>query len=98
MSERWFKAIDSKFGDPIQEAEIESHTEHTVKLPNGRKAKRITGYESYFQTWDQARDHLLALVEDRLRQLRLRTDYEKDHEGKLKGLKRFSLSEFGDQK
>lgn len=88
MSELWFKAIDSIYGDPIQEVDIESYTEHMVKLPDGRKAKRVTGYESYFPIWDQARDHLLSLIEGRLTQLRLRTEHQKDHEGKIKGLKR----------
>ena len=88
MAEQWFIAIDSSYGDPIKPIEIESYTEHTVRLSGGRRAKRVTGFESYFPSWDEARDHLLSLIEERLTQLSRRVKFERDHEGKIKGLKR----------
>jgi hypothetical protein len=88
VSTFWFRATDSNFRKPIEDVEVVSFTAHTVSLMDGRRAKRATSYESYFLTWEEARSHLISLVERRIDQLQLRIDMEKSHLGNLKGLKR----------
>jgi len=86
MRQIWYKAVDINCKDPIQTVEISSFTDHTVVLPNARRVKRVTGFESYFPTWALARDHLMALVEERINELQRKLTHQNEHLAKLAAL------------
>jgi hypothetical protein len=71
LSERWFKT--SKWETKIVPMTAISSTEKTLTLEpfvNGRKprtVKKRTQYESYFRTWEEARDFLIERSQRRLK-------------------------------
>lgn len=49
-----------RYDDRIQRVECVGETEKSIVLPNGRREMKRTNYTQYFDTWHQAREHLLS--------------------------------------
>ena len=74
-------------GSKIEEIEILGQTDFFVKLPNGRKdAKRSSGF-NYFDTFQEAKDFLIGVAENKVRSLRLQLERANGELGQIKGIK-----------
>lgn len=70
----------------ISIVEIDRETDSMVWV-NGRGCKKLTGFESYFDTFEQAKNHAIALAMQRVTNARRTLDYANDVLGNAKGLK-----------
>lgn len=52
----WYEA----FLDRIRPIEIVGTTEKMIILPNGRKRSKVGNYGMYFETWQEAKEFLVA--------------------------------------
>jgi hypothetical protein len=74
-------------GCNIEKVDVVSQTERFVKLSNGRKdAKRSSGY-NYFDSFDEAKEFLIEIAENKVRSLRLQLDRANGELGQIKGIK-----------
>jgi len=74
-------------GYKIEEIEILGETEHFVKLTNGRKDAKRSGAYNYFDTFQEAKDFLIDVAENKVRSLRLALERANGELGQIKGLK-----------
>ena len=44
----------------IRKVEIKRESEHSVWLKGGRREKKRTNYQNYFDTWEEAMDHIIG--------------------------------------
>lgn len=72
----------------IETVEIARETEKQVVLMGGRRSNKIGDYEGYFDTWDQAKQHLLDKTECEVQERKASLEYAKDKLGNIKGMKR----------
>lgn len=89
MKIKW-KAVNG-WGPKIEATEIAGETESMVVLGMGslgRRARKITDYDSYHDTWEEAQAHLLAKAEQRLAAARRVLAHEQDVYGNIKGMKK----------
>lgn len=52
----------------IAKVSISKETKTTVVLSDGRRAQKISKYECYFDTWEEAHNHAVELVTKKLEQ------------------------------
>jgi hypothetical protein len=67
----------------IEEIEVEKETEYSVWI-KGRRAAKKTDYHNYFDTWEDAKLHLLAIEEKYVASMQLNLERAL---GKLRNLK-----------
>lgn len=80
----------SRYGTRIERAEIERETEKTVWIVRGHGPsvqRRKDGWELYFDTWEGARNALLARCESRVNGLRIQLMIAEGDLGNVKGMK-----------
>lgn len=78
----------TNYGSPkIKEIDLDRATASSVWI-DGRRRARESEYEAYFDTWDEARKHLLFIYEKRVAQARSQLQYESDLLGNIKGMKK----------
>ena len=73
--------------DLIKRKDIDRATESSVWIDGRRRARR-SGYENYFDTWDEAHAFLLDAAEKSLNLARSRLEQRQGSYGNIKGLKR----------
>ncbi len=71
----------------ITTVEIASETKSSVVLLNGRRAMKKTDYESYFDTWLEAKNHLLELSTARINKVNANLQHERSAHGMIKSMK-----------
>lgn len=72
MSDIWYKLNPSWSVQRITPVEILSSTGQTITLAiNGRRHNRITGYECYFPTKEEARAHAIQDAETEVETTRI---------------------------
>lgn len=76
----------SPYGKLIETVEVERETEASVWINGQRNAKR-TEYHSYFDTFAEAKQHLLDLAEKSVNSAQLRLERAKERYDKVEGLK-----------
>jgi hypothetical protein len=74
------------WGDLIRVVEVERETDTSVWI-NGCCIRKRTGYVSYFDTFLEAKQHLLNIANRSVVSTRLSLIRAKDHYAKVKGLK-----------
>jgi hypothetical protein len=62
MNERWYKLSPSWARERIESVSVEKYTDATVTI-KGRRRSRITSYESYFPTADDAKAEAVRQAE-----------------------------------
>lgn len=72
--------------DLIGVVEIERETESSVWI-DGRRSAKISRYEVYHDSWDQAKEYLMIKAERGLDSARRRLETAQGHYGNVKGLK-----------
>jgi hypothetical protein len=70
----------------IERVAVEKETESSVWI-NGRRNAKKTDYHSYFDTWDDAKRHLLTVAEKKVVGIRLNLERANDELGNIKGLR-----------
>ena len=79
-----------RYGKPvIRQVEVQSETEHFVVLPHRprRRVAKISDYESYHDSFDDAKKHLLEKQQEKVREWEMELLYAKDVLAEIKGLK-----------
>lgn len=80
----WYKV--SLGWQMISPVEIEKETESSVWINGCRRAK-ISTYENYFDSWDDAKQFLMDHAQKRVDSLRLQLERANGELGNIKGLK-----------
>jgi hypothetical protein len=70
----------------IEVVDIERETESSVWI-NGSRCGKLTEYHSYFDTFIEAKSHLLAGAERKVKNARFSLQQANDYYGNVKGLK-----------
>jgi hypothetical protein len=60
----------------IELVEIEKETEKSIWI-NGRVHRKTTSYEKYFDTWEEAKDYLMAQTESKISHLSAELEKQK---------------------
>ena len=76
----------SIWGKLIEAVEVDRETAAYVWV-NGQRNRKLTKYNSYFDTFDEARQHLLGIAERSVNSARINLERAKGHYGNVKGLK-----------
>lgn len=71
---KYFKLTKSMVSPEIKAVEIESQTLGTVTI-QGRKYKKVCGYECYLPTFEQAHAVLIAYLKEKVDTAKLAYDY-----------------------
>jgi hypothetical protein len=74
------------FGKLIRKIEIERETGSSVWI-NGRRNSKQSNHHSYFNTFDEAKQHLLKKAQRKIESARFLLQRARDHYGNVKGLK-----------
>lgn len=83
----WFKTYRSVYSAPrIDAVEIEKFSDSSVWV-EGRRRARISTYDCYFPTWEEARDILMHDAEVELNHARRRLERAQGYHGNVKGMK-----------
>lgn len=82
-----YKATDSEWNPRIEVVEVEKESDASVWI-NGWPCRKMSGHESYFDTWDEAQAHLLKFADLRVDVARRRLEKCKSVAGNVKGMKR----------
>ena len=85
MAETWYRLQRWAIAE-ITPVEVERHTESSVWI-KGRRNARTTAWDSYFRTWEAARDCLLKRAELDLAASRRQLEQAQGFLGNVKGLK-----------
>jgi hypothetical protein len=72
-------------GDLILKIEVVRETASSVWV-NGSRCAKETTYDNYFDTWDEAKTHLLEKAEVELENARRRLQTAQGDHGNIKGL------------
>lgn len=72
--------------EKIVSIEVERETANCIYI-NGRRCAKVGSYLSYFDTWQQAKDHLLQQRQDKIDDARRSLQYALDKLDDIKGLK-----------
>jgi hypothetical protein len=80
---KWFRAWATF--NSIEEVEIEKFTDASVWI-GGRRHARL-GWQSYFQTWSEAKDYLIAEAEQAVVIARRVLEHAQGKLGNAKGMK-----------
>ena len=84
----YFKYLAKSAGSPlILKVEIESETLKSVFFRDGQKAAKHSISESYFDTWNEAKEHMRPIFERRISEARIRLELANSLLGNLKGLR-----------
>ena len=70
----------------VETVQVESETSSTVTI-KGKRRKKETQYESYFDTWQEAHEWLLRGAEGRLTSARRSLEMAQGFHGNVKGMK-----------
>ncbi len=73
--------------EKIKPVEIERETDASVFIKGRRRAKR-SSCESYFDTWEEAKAHLMSVAESKLNSARRELERCQGYYGNIKGLKK----------
>jgi hypothetical protein len=71
----------------IKEVQVDRVTDSSV-FTQGNRRVRLTSYESYFDTWEEAKAHLLEYAEQKLHDARQRLQHAQAYHGNVKGMKK----------
>lgn len=71
----------------IKEVEVERETDSSVWI-SGRRRGKITDFESFFDTWEDAHSHLLKLSRANVDGARRHLEHVNSTHGNIKGMKR----------
>lgn len=82
----WWEADDMGAGS-IAAVKVERATADFVWIKGRRRAK-LSDWRSYFPTWSEAQDHLIALAQARVARARRDLDLASSKLGNIKGMKR----------
>jgi len=80
----------SGYGMKIEKVMVIKETEHfvTVQYDNRtRREAKKSGYDCFFDTWQEAKDHHIAVAEDKLNAARRQLEYAQGQYGNAKGIK-----------
>jgi hypothetical protein len=78
----WYEAVPY-MTNPIMAVQVERHSDSCVWI-GGRRRSR----DCFFQTWEEARDALLANIDKEIRSAKDRLDYLNGRRGNIIGLKK----------
>ncbi len=67
---------------------IERETEKSVFFSGGRRQAKISEFEIFHNTWEDARNYLKQKAKDKLASARLQLQDAQGHYGNIKGLKK----------
>ena len=81
-----YKTSGISFGKLIEEVDIEKETDKSVWI-NGRRLSRRSSWDSYHDTWDDAKKFLLDIAEQKLTLARHVLNKAQSEYGNVKGLK-----------
>lgn len=82
----WYKV--SRYGMPtIELVEVKSSSTAYVNLINGSRAKQSGQYESYFPSWKQAHEWLMAISQQDIDRARMTLERLKGRHGNIVGMK-----------
>jgi hypothetical protein len=70
----------------IESVEVEKETEASIWIEGKRNAKK-TEYHNYFDTWADAKRHLLTVAEKKVAGIRLNLERANGELGNIKGLR-----------
>lgn len=72
----------------IKPVEVDRATDKSVYIKGNRRARVTDGYTSYFDTWDEAKAHLVACNERVVNGYRVQLERASSRLGNAKGLKK----------
>lgn len=81
-----YLARNSTWGKLIELVEIERETESSVWI-GGRRNSKISDYHCYFDSFDEAKAHLLEKADEKVIGARRSLELANSHLGNIKGLK-----------
>ena len=81
----WYMARYSGAYSSMKPVEVERATDACVWF-NGRRHNKTSDYESYFSTWEQAHQHLIARAEQDVDIARRRLEVANSALGNIKGM------------
>ena len=84
-----------KFDNSIEKVSVVSETEHFVTIEYNdfrgfqrtQREKKLTEYDAYFDTFEEAKNFLINDSEQKLNQIRLSLQREQGRLGNIKGMK-----------
>lgn len=82
----WYLARDFSYIPEIKPVEVTRATESSVWV-NGRRRAINSDLESFFRSWDQAKEFLLARSNAKKKSLQSRLDSEKSRHAKIFAMK-----------
>ena len=77
----------SGWGSLIEKVEVTKETDKSVWLGVRREAK-VSEYQCYFDTWDQAKAHVVSKAEAKLKAAKSRFDSARSHLERVKSMKK----------
>lgn len=80
----WFVA--RRYGQRISAVEVDRFSEKSVWI-KGKRHERLSRYESYYPTWQEAKDALITKAEASVYSARLQLERLNGELGNIKGLK-----------
>lgn len=72
--------------EKITPVEVERETANCVYI-EGRRCAKVGSYLSYFDSWQEAKDHLLSIKQSKVDSARRSLQYALDELGNIKGMK-----------
>lgn len=76
----------SLYSPRIEEVEVERETDSSVWV-SGRRRSKISEFESFFETWDEAHRHLMAVSHSKVDAARRDLERANSTHGNIKGMK-----------
>ena len=81
-----YKACRRAWGNLIEPVQVEKETESRVWIDGRRRAKR-SGFDNYFDTWDEAKEFMTEYAEKKLDRARRDLEAAQGLAGNVRGLK-----------
>lgn len=78
------------YADKIERVEITRETDKSVwlKVPRGeRKAKKLSRYEVYYDTFEEAKECLIASIKNKIRQAEIKIEFATEELKETEALK-----------
>jgi hypothetical protein len=86
-SESWYVAKVGFF-PAIVPVEIERHSGASIWLVGGKRRARISDWQSYFKTWEEAKNHLLETQQAEVDNAQKRLDHQLKRLERVKRIKK----------